>query len=232
MRKILLVYSDDDLRHSLHEQLSLQGDFWVTEAATLPVAREKIKSAYFDIILLDTDNVDLEREHDLEMRAFIDDLRDTDMLASVILITAQENGAEVASSLGLATDGFILKPFRLANLMARLHAHLYHAKKRDETIYKIGPYKFSPSAKQLVNLAKPATIQLTEKETNILRYLYHLAGKVATRDQLLAEVWGYNANVTTHTLETHIYRLRQKIAHNSDDGEILVTEQGGYRLIL
>ena len=103
VRKILLVYSDDDLRHSLYEQLSLRGDFWVTEAATLPVAREKIKSAYFDIILLDTDSVDLAREHDLEMRTFIDDLRDTDMLASVILITAQENGAEMASSLGLAT---------------------------------------------------------------------------------------------------------------------------------
>ena len=74
-------------------------------------------------------------------------------------------------------------------------------------------------------------VRLTEKETSILKYLYRAGNKVVTRDILLNEVWGYNAGVTTHTLETHIYRLRQKIETEPSDAKILITEPGGYRLV-
>ena len=74
-------------------------------------------------------------------------------------------------------------------------------------------------------------VRLTEKETAILKYLYRAGAKVVGRDVLLAEVWGYNSGVTTHTLETHIYRLRQKIEKDPSNAEILVTETGGYRLV-
>ena len=73
-------------------------------------------------------------------------------------------------------------------------------------------------------------IRLTEKETNILKYLYRAPEGVVPRDVLLHEVWGYNAGVTTHTLETHIYRLRQKIEPEPSNARLLVTESGGYRL--
>ena len=73
-------------------------------------------------------------------------------------------------------------------------------------------------------------IRLTEKETNILKYLYRAGAKAVSREELLAEVWGYNAGVTTHTLETHVYRLRQKIEPDPGNARLLLTEAGGYRL--
>jgi DNA-binding response OmpR family regulator len=73
-------------------------------------------------------------------------------------------------------------------------------------------------------------IRLTEKETAILKYLYRAGDRIVTRDVLLSEVWGYNSGVTTHTLETHIYRLRQKIERDPSHAELLITEAGGYKL--
>jgi DNA-binding response OmpR family regulator len=78
-------------------------------------------------------------------------------------------------------------------------------------------------------MSKGKKIRLTDKETNILKYLYRAGGKVVSREELLTEVWGYNAGVTTHTLETHVYRLRQKIEPDPS-ARLLMTEAGGYRL--
>ena len=74
-------------------------------------------------------------------------------------------------------------------------------------------------------------IRLTEKETAIIKFLYRSGEQSVSRETLLADVWGYNAGVSTHTLETHIYRLRQKIERDPSHAEILITEGGGYRLI-
>jgi DNA-binding response OmpR family regulator len=82
----------------------------------------------------------------------------------------------------------------------------------------------------LVN-EKGQKVRLTEKETAILKYLYRAGQKVVNRDTLLHEVWGYNSGVTTHTLETHIYRLRQKIEKEPARAELLITEGGGYKLV-
>ena len=78
---------------------------------------------------------------------------------------------------------------------------------------------------------KNAKVRLTEKEAAIIKYLYRAGDKVISRDTLLEEVWGYNSGVTTHTLETHVYRLRQKIERDPSKAEILVTESGGYKLV-
>ena len=74
-------------------------------------------------------------------------------------------------------------------------------------------------------------VRLTDKETAILKYLYRAGDKAVAREKLLDEVWGYNAAVTTHTLETHVYRLRQKIEEDPSTAKLLVTEAGGYKLI-
>ena len=100
----------------------------------------------------------------------------------------------------------------------------------DTAVLVIGPYKFQPAAKMLSASGSDRKIRLTEKETAILRYLYRIGNKTVSREALLGEVWGYNAAVTTHTLETHVYRLRQKIEADPQQAQILVTEAGGYRL--
>ncbi len=101
----------------------------------------------------------------------------------------------------------------------------------DDVTFTIGPYHFKPSAKMLVSQATNRRLHLTEKETAILKYLYRTGDKPVPREVLLDEVWGYNAGVTTHTLETHIYRLRQKIEPEPGRTQLLVTEPGGYRLV-
>jgi DNA-binding response OmpR family regulator len=118
----------------------------------------------------------------------------------------------------------LAKPFRLAALLARLSAQL--GPDGEDRALRIGPYLFRPGAKLLMGARK---IRLTEKETNILKFL-HDAGRTVPRETLLHEVWGYSPAVTTHTLETHIYRLRRKIEENPGQARILVTEEGGYRL--
>src|SRR3546814_3261473 len=90
---------------------------------------------------------------------------------------------------------------------------------------------FRSSAKLLTHGESKKKVRLTEKETSILKYLYRSGDAVVGRDKLLGEVWGYNAGVTTHTLETHVYRLRQKIEEDPSAAEILVTEPGGYRMV-
>ena len=93
-------------------------------------------------------------------------------------------------------------------------------------MFQLGPYTFKPAQKMLVD-EEEKKIRLTEKETNILKFLYRASEGVVARDILLHEVWGYNAGVTTHTLETHIYRLRQKIEPDPSNARLLVTESGG-----
>jgi DNA-binding response OmpR family regulator len=97
-------------------------------------------------------------------------------------------------------------------------------------VFAIGPYMFRPSSKLLLT-PKGGKVRLTEKETAILRYLYRAGQKSVSRETLLQEVWGYNSGVTTHTLETHIYRLRQKVEKDAAAPQILVTEAGGYKLV-
>src|SRR2546425_9889205 len=94
----------------------------------------------------------------------------------------------------------------------------------------IWPRTFRPSSKVLLN-PKGNKVRLTDKETAILRYLYRAGQRPVSRETLLQEVWGYNSEVTTHTLETHIYRLRQKVEKDAASPAILVTEAGGYKLV-
>ena len=116
-------------------------------------------------------------------------------------------------------------------LLARMRAQLRQFANTEDAVFSIGPYSFQPANKIMLHGENDQKIRLTEKETAILKYLLRAQDKVVGRDTLLGEVWGYNANVTTHTLETHVYRLRQKIEEDPSNARILVTENGGYKLV-
>ena len=94
----------------------------------------------------------------------------------------------------------------------------------------VGKFVFHPSEKTLLEVKRKKTIRLTEKEVAILQYLFAANKRVVERDVLLNEVWGYNSGISTHTLETHIYRLRQKVEPNPSKPQFLITEEGGYLL--
>ena len=131
--------------------------------------------------------------------------------------------------LDAGANDYVTKPFKFPVLLARIRAQLRQHEQSEEAIFQLGPYTFKPSAKLLIT-EDDKKIRLTEKETNILKFLYRAGAGVVPRDTLLHEVWGYNAGVTTHTLETHIYRLRQKIDKGFDK-QLLTTVRGaGYML--
>ena len=222
-KRVLLVDDDQMLRSSLAEQLAVEGPYTIVEASNCAEARGRIDEGLYEFMILDVGLPDGDG------RALCREFRDRGVTAPIILLTAADSDADTIEGLKSGANDYVTKPFRFAVLMARVHAHLRSHGQSEEAVYRIGPYTFRPSAKVLLD-AKEKKIRLTEKETNILKFLYR-SGETVPRETLLHEVWGYNPAVTTHTLETHIYRLRQKIETNPGQARILVTESGGYRLM-
>ncbi|MCP1243486.1 response regulator [Acetobacter lambici] len=225
-RPILVVDDDQVIRRALTEQLQVDGEFLVLEAATLAEAREKMKGpdARCDAILLDVSLPDGDG------RDFCAELRKDGLRMPVIMLTGSDDEADIVRGLDAGANDYVAKPFRIAELLARLRAQLRLFENSEDAVFSIGPYTFRPSAKLLLEPVKNRRIRLTEKETAILKFLYRAGTRPVPRQVLLNEVWGYNAAVTTHTLETHIYRLRQKIEPDPAHASLLVTEGGGYRL--
>lgn len=221
VKRVLLVDDDEMLRASLAEQFSTEGNFEPIEAGTFREGLEKGLDGLYEFMILDVSLPDGDG------RVLCREFRDHGVTCPIVILTASDSDADTIEGLKAGANDYITKPFRFAVLMARVEAHLRSHGTSEEAIYRIGPYTFRPSAKVLVEGQK--RIRLTEKETNILKYLQR-AGSTVSRDVLLHEVWGYNPAVSTHTLETHIYRLRQKIEKDPSRAQLLVTESGGYRL--
>jgi DNA-binding response OmpR family regulator len=222
-KRVLLVDDDAMLRSSLAEQLAVEGDYSPVEAANCAEARTAATDGLYEFIILDVGLPDGDG------RRLAREFRDRGITCPILMLTAADSDEDTISGLQSGANDYVTKPFRFSVLMARAHAHLRSHTQSEDAVYRIGPYTFRPSAKTLLDGAGKR-IRLTEKETNILKFL-HRSGATVARDTLLHEVWGYNPAVTTHTLETHIYRLRQKIEINPGQAQILVTESGGYRLM-
>ncbi|HEX4078676.1 MAG TPA: response regulator transcription factor [Rhizomicrobium sp.] len=222
-KRVLLVDDDTMLRESLAEQLEQEDGFVTAGAGTCADARRLARDGVYEFMILDVGLPDGDG------RALCREFRTGGITCPIILLTARDSDTDVIEGLQSGANDHIAKPFRFAVLAARIHAHLRSHEQSEEAVYRIGPYTFRPSAKLLLDL-KGKKIRLTEKETNILKHLYR-SGTTVPRETLLHEVWGYNPAVTTHTLETHIYRLRQKIESDPGAARILITESGGYRLV-
>ena len=158
-------------------------------------------------------------------------MRRNGIKSPILMLTAADSDVETILGLDSGANDYVAKPFRLSVLLARLRAQLRQHEQSEDAVFTIGPYTFRPSAKMLIHNETKKKIDLTALETSILKYLYRSGANVVGRDILLEEVWGYSAGVTTHTLETHVYRLRQKIESDPFDPKILITKPGGYQLV-
>ena len=223
---ILVIDDDDALRAALIEQLVQNGEFDPAEASSIAEAEAKLAGAdsRYDALLLDVGLPDGDGAD------FCRKLRRQGAKMPIIMLTGSAEEADVVRGLDAGASDYIAKPFRLNELLARLRAQLRSFENSEDAVFSIGPYIFRPAVRQLQQPDKNRRIRLTDKETAILKYLYRAAGKPVARQVLLNEVWGYNAAVTTHTLETHVYRLRQKIEADPTTSRLLLTEGGGYRL--
>ena len=214
------------MRETLIEQLTIDGEFSAVEASSVAEAETVLagKNARFDAIILDVSLPDGDG------RDFCVALRKQGVKVPIIILTGSDEETDVGRGLESGANDYIAKPFRLAELLARVRAQLRSFENSEDAVFSIGPFIFRPSAKQLTEPSKNRRIRLTEKEAAILKFLYRAGPHPVARQVLLNEVWGYNAAVTTHTLETHIYRLRQKIEPDPSNARLLITEGGGYRL--
>ncbi|HRO33748.1 MAG TPA: response regulator transcription factor [Brevundimonas sp.] len=222
-KTLLIIDDDNDLREALAEQLALNEEFRTVQAATAGDGVRQAQEVRADLILLDVDLPDMDGREACRL------LRQSGVSTPIIMLTAQGSETDTVMGLDAGANDYVTKPFRFAVLLARIRAHLRSHEQSEDAVFAIGPYEFRPAAKVLLD-PKSRKIRLTEKETNILKYLYRAGTKAVSREELLTEVWGYNAGVTTHTLETHIYRLRQKIEPEPGQTRLLLTDAGGYRL--
>jgi DNA-binding response OmpR family regulator len=222
-KRLLVIDDDSMLRQTLSEQLRIREEFETYEAATGEAALALLKELNFDIMLMDVGLPDIDGRELCRL------IRRQGIKAPIIMLTARDGEADTILGLDAGANDYITKPFKISILLARLRAHLRQHEQSGDAVFTIGPYQFRPSAKVLI-AGDSRKIRLTEKETAILKYLYRAGNQMITRETLLNEVWGYNAAVTTHTLETHVYRLRQKIETDPSNADILVTVTGGYQL--
>lgn len=220
---ILIVDDDEDLRFALAEQIEQQDDLKVSQAASAAEGLAAAKDGKAALILLDV------HLPDMDGRDVCQQMRRDGVRAPIVMLTAADTDSDTLQGFGSGANDYVTKPFKFSLLLARIRAHLRTFEQSEDAAFQIGPYEFRPSMKLLVN-PQQKKIRLTEKETNILKYLYRNGAKPVGRDELLREVWGYNSGVTTHTLETHVYRLRQKIEPDAQSPRLLLTETGGYRL--
>jgi DNA-binding response OmpR family regulator len=223
-RKILIVDDDTELRDALVEQLALHEEFRISAVETGSKGVQAAKAEQIDLLIMDVGLPDIDGREAVRI------LRKGGFKAPIIMLTGHDTDSDTILGLESGANDYITKPFRFAVLLARIRAQLRQHEASEDAVFTIGPYSFRPSAKLLLS-PKASKVRLTEKETAILRYLYRAGQRPVPRETLLQEVWGYNSGVTTHTLETHIYRLRQKIEQDAGVPAILVTEAGGYKLV-
>jgi len=224
-RRVLVVDDDPDLCQMLAEQLQIHEEFVTETAESGAEAIDRTKEQYFDIILLDVGLPDIDGREVCRV------MRRNGVKSPIIMLTGADTDADTILGLDAGANDYVTKPFKVGVLMARLRAHVREHEQSEYAVFTIGLYTFRPAAKLMLDNETNKKVRLTDKETAIVKFLYLAGERVVGRDVLLDEVWGYNASVTTHTLETHVYRLRQKIERDPSNAVLLVTEPNGYRLV-
>lgn len=171
---------------------------------------------------------------DMDGRKLVQILRRSKFRAPIILLSAAYAEADVVQGLDAGANDYVAKPYRPGVLLARLRAHLRLFERTGDAVLAIGPYLFDPARKRLIatggrQLAL-AEFRLTGMEIRLLKYLYQQNGRVVDRTELMRNVWCYRTDLDSHTVETHVYRLRRKIEPDPAQPRIILSEQKGYRL--
>ncbi len=225
-RHILIVGAEPGQRDSLAQDLETGGMFQVTGAAGAAeaVARTQLRQQRLDAIIVqaalaDGDGTEL-----------CGRLRRRGLRVPIIVLSEASAEQDIVRALDAGANDYVVKPFRMAELKARLRAQIREHETSEDAVLTIGPYHFRPGTRLLHEPAENKQIRLTQKEVTILKCLYRAAGLPVSRQTLLHEVWSYSAGARTHTVETHIYRLRRKIEPDPSRPTVIINDGGGYCL--
>jgi len=176
------------------------------------IFREDDNSTFFDLILLDELSDKVSNYSSLPVPIFL----------------LGKNGVEYEN----IDAEIIMKPLILTSLLDCLKSGIHMFENSEEGYLRFNQYELRPLVKEILNERNNEITKLTEKEVSIIKYLYKAGNKIVSKNELLQEVWGYSPDVTTHTIETHIYRLRQKVEHEDISAQLILTSDGGYQLKL
>lgn len=223
--KVLIVGKDASERRLIGDALMLQEDLIAIEADTSQAALSLLHEQSPKSVLIDTDLLDIDGRDLCRL------MRRQGVKVPIILLSLQASDADIILGLDSGASDYIVKPIHKSVLCARLRAQHRHFEQLDDAVFPIGPYAFRPSTKILTSKNSDKKIHLTEKEAAILTCLYRLGGRTAEPADLMTKIWGQNGHVTPHALETHIYRLRQKLELDPRSVKLLVTDPEGYRLV-
>ena len=222
-RTILIIEDDDDLRSALVEQLTIYDEFDIIDSNTAISGLELVAERQVDLVIMDIGLPDMDGREAIQV------LRSREFKAPIILLTGHDSESDTVLGLESGANDYVTKPFKFSVLLARIRAQLRQYEQSDVATYTIGKHIFHPAQKTLKD-KDGGIVRLTEKEAAILKYMFRSGNNVVSRKELLEKVWGYHSDVATHTLETHIYRLRQKIEPNPSKASVLTSKNGGYRL--
>ena len=222
-KRILLFEPDGLLRKTLLEQILLNKEFHVAEASSFEDIKYQLTKSSFDLIIISTDR---EAYGLSSIRQFIEENEVTNI---VLFMTEPQISETFSFEESKEKHYFIKRPFRIQYLNKKISTILAKISNSTEITHKIGPFIFFP-LKKLIILDDETKIELTEKEVGILKSLTSSGEEAVDRDTLLKQVWNYSSDVTTHTLETHIYRLRQKLEIHPSIPRLIISEGGGFKI--
>ena len=223
--RLLIVDDDAYLRTSLRQQFLAEGFHNIFDVGSATGLNTALKEANPDLILLD---IQMPDGNGVEI---CKRLRREGFVKPIIMLTAKNAESDIIEGLEAGANDYVTKPLRMGELLARIHTQLRQFKASDDARFELADLNFVPANKMLHKMECGRMQALTEKETTILKFLYRAFPESVTKDELLTEVWGLQNGLTTHTLETHIYRLRQKIGRLTKT-PIVITTENGYRLEL
>lgn len=206
MPSILFLSDNEGFAEDLCGQIHLY-------APEFSIEREDDDASY-DIYILD------------EKRELLPRLREKHVKSPIVLLEKNVEGLGENGELVFLVE----KPFRLNEFLNNLRSCINKFENSSDAYLTFNNYELHPLAKEILNLRNNELIKLTEKEVAVIKYLYKAKDKIVSKTDLLQDVWDYNAEVSTHTIETHIYRLRQKVEHDDVDAQLIITENGGYKL--
>ena len=220
--RILFVDDNEDLLRSMSDLLEKIGGCKIDKAVNGKAALNSVRENNYDLVLLDVELPDMTGIDVCEK------IRDFDDTLPIIMLTSHQKFHNMGFDVG-ASD-YVTKPIKADFLLTRIKHHIRKSRQAVNAVYRFGNFEFKPNHNELID-AKMKKIVLSPMETNLLRYLLDANGTVVSRDKLLKDVWGYGKGVNTHTVETHIYRLRQKIEPGAGHHSIILNESSGYRII-
>lgn len=205
---ILVIEDEPDIRRNLEYNLGREG-FNASSVGSLDEANEKLKSKKFDLILLD---LMLPDGSGLDLCKKIKSNSETEA-TPIIILTAKDDEVDKVVGFELGADDYVTKPFSVRELILRVKAILKRSDTKTKEVVEVerqfGDLKIDVDSHEVH--VDSQLIELTALEFRLLKELVDKRGRVQSRDQLLSEVWGYNAEVTTRTVDTHIKRLREKL---------------------